>query len=52
MTDAEKIEAMECPSCGRKTLNYWCDPIGEGAQCTSLDCLEMYEADELIEAAE
>jgi hypothetical protein len=43
----EQIEALECPSCGRHTLSYWQDPYGDGAQCTSMDCLELFDADEL-----
>jgi len=44
---AEAIEATPCPSCGRKRLSYWQDPCGAGGQCTAMDCLEMFEADEL-----
>ena len=43
----KRIEATPCPSCGRKTLQFWQDPCGAGGQCTSKDCLEMYEVDEL-----
>ena len=49
MTEAEKIEETTCPSCGRKTLSFWKDPDGSGGQCSSMDCLEIFEADELFE---
>jgi Zn ribbon nucleic-acid-binding protein len=49
MSDAEAIEAMPCPSCGRKTLSFWQDAGGSGGQCSAMDCLEMFEADELLE---
>lgn len=44
---AERIEQMPCPSCGRDTLAFFHDPHGEGAQCVSMDCLQMFDAEEL-----
>ena len=47
---ATKVEATPCPSCGRKTLMYFLDPLGDGGQCGSLDCLQMFDFDELPQA--
>lgn len=40
-------DGVECPSCGRETLDYREDSVGRVYQCTGLDCLELFEACEI-----
>ena len=48
LSEYERIDATPCPSCGRSTLSSFEDVIGIGAQCTSHDCLETFEKEELF----
>ena len=36
-----------CPSCGRRSLNSCEDGYGVTYQCHSLDCMEMFDAEEI-----
>ena len=40
-----------CPSCGAP-LEHNSDPAGDTFQCLNMSCLELFEADEIIDEEE